>query len=529
MKFFETKNRGRAEVERKDTDERAALDRSHVSKLVDRLGTDDNTGIQFEERIREMANVPDDQDDVDLDTYEFAALEAPHMSGDDDQVENDQDFVPVSPRMADFVAFSEANSEMERQIQGFNDQISVVRRTWSSLRPFIDKFEVDMRRSDQIEKEREELSQDLATAKRALERAGRDLALRVGELAASNTRNSELRAEVEQRRQAALDANAKINRLRNEMAKANSDTAHFRSEMARLAAELEREVSAKENAEQSRIDLASKYSRLQQLEAQARNKAIETSLQNEKLLAQIPALVAEQENRQNELRAVNRDRGELQNRLMATQDRVIQLESEIQALQSQTASEAYTYRTELEMAQSDLRTAERAYAEAEIRFKEVQKQLRESEAWRQTSEYEIAALQKELDANRRELSTMSVKLSDLNLKYMADLVALDQERDQNRELQQNIEGLVAENRRMAKFESLYKASQAQIASLMGKISLLAEKSPDAALAGAVVAEAAEQVSTVDDQSEELDLEPTPLSAVNDQPDGDEDVRIVAAQ
>lgn len=522
MKFFETKNRGRNDTERKENEPRSTIDRSHVSKLVDRLGTEDNTGIQFDERIREMTSSTDDQDDVDIDAYEYEALGA----ADDDRSTADltadgQEFVQLSPRMADFTAFSEVNSDLDRQLQGFSEQIAVARRTWASLRPFVDKFEVDMRRSDQVETDRDELTQELANAKRQLERAGRDLALRVGELAASNTRNSELRAEVEQRRQTSLDANAKINRLRNEVAKANSDVAHFRNEIARLTAELEREVAAKENAEQARIELAGKYSRLQQMEAQARNKAIETSLQNEKLLSQIPTMVAEQENRQNELRAVNRDRGELQNRLMATQDRVIQLESEIQALQSQTASEAYTYRTELEMAQSDLRTAERAYSEAEIRFKEVQKQLRESEAWRQTSEYEIAALQKELDGNRREFSGMSVKLSDLNLKYMADLVSLDQERDQNRELQQQLEALVGENRRMAKFESLYKASQAQIAGLMGKISLLGEKAGDPQMAGAVVEE------------DDLDLGTTPLSAVNDQPSNEEndedDVRIVAAQ
>jgi len=520
MKFFETKNRGRGDMDRKENDQRSAMDRSHVSKLVDRLGTEDNTGIQFDERIREMTGSTDDQDDVDIDSYEYQALDA---RVDDNSVEDvtvdDQDYVQMSPRMSDFTAFSEVNTDLERQLQGFSEQIAVARRTWSSLRPFVDKFEVDMRRSDQVEKDRDELTAELANAKRGLERAGRDLALRVGELAASNTRNSELRAEVEQRRQSSLDANAKINRLRNEVAKANSDVAHFRNEIARLTAELEREVAAKENAEQSRIELAGKYSRLQQMEAQSRNKAIEAGLQNEKLLAQIPSMVADQENRQNELRAVNRDRGELQNRLMATQDRVIQLESEIQALQSQTASEAYTYRTELEMAQSDLRTAERAYSEAEIRFKEVQKQLRESEAWRQTSEYEIAALQKELDSNRREFSGMSVKLSDLNLKYMADLVSLDQERDQNRELQQNLEALVGENRRMAKFESLYKASQAQIAGLMGKISLLSDKGGEMAIAEAPV--------------DDLDLGATPRSAVNDQPrsedDDEDDVRIVAAQ
>lgn len=523
MKFFETITRGRGELDRKDESHAPGVDRSHVSRLVDRLGSEDDTGTQFNERVRDMAHSPENHDTVADTDYEYEVDEA--LDRDDRlDVEHDlSDDIPetsnLSPRMNDFVAFSDVNADLERQLMTFSEQVAVARRTWTAMRPFIDKFEVDFRRSDQVEKDRNDLTQELSNAKRALERSGRDLALRVGELAASNQRNSELRGEVEQRRQAALELNSKVNRLRNDLSKSNADVGNLRAEIAKLTADVERELAAKENAEQSRIDLAGKYARLQQLEAQARNKAIETALQNEKLLAQIPVLVAEQENRQNELRAVNRDRGELQNRLMALQDRVIQLESEIQALQSQTASEAYTYRTELEMAQSDLRTAQRAYAEAEVRFKEVQKQLRESEAWRQTAEYEIAALQKDLDSNRREFSAMSVKLSDLNLKYMADLVTLDQERDQNRELQQSLEAIMSENRRMAKFESLYKASQAQIASLMGKISLLAEKSGDAQLAATIVGD------------HDYDLEPTQLSAVNDQPRDETSggVRYVAAQ
>jgi chromosome segregation ATPase len=525
MKFFESITRGRADQVRRDDEAQPEMDRSHVSKLVDRLSSDEDTGITFNERVRDMTNSPDERAPVHTAEYEDEVEE--QVREPDELIEEEFDAevaatVDRTPRMSDFVAFTEVNSELERQLQTFSEQVAVARKTWSSMRPYVDKFEVDIRRSDQIEKDRDELTQELANAKRAMERSARDLALRVGELAASNTRNSELRAEVEQRRQAALEANSKLNRLRNELAKSNAEVTHLRNEIAKLTADIEREVAAKENAEQSRIELAGKHARLQQLEAQARNKAIETALQNEKLLAQIPVMVAEQENRQNELRAVNRDRGELQNRLMALQDRVIQLESEIQALQSQTASEAYTYRTELEMAQSDLRTAQRAYAEVEVRFKEVQKQLRESEAWRQTSEYEIAALQKELDSNRREFSAMSVKLSDLNLKYMADLVTLDQERDQSRELQQNIEALMSENRRMAKFESLYKASQAQIAGLMGKISLLAERTEDKDLVASVVAD------------EELDIAPSQFSAVNDQPrnnrgEEDGDVQFVAAQ
>ncbi len=100
--------------------------------------------------------------------------------------------------------------------------------------------------------------------------------------------------------------------------------------------------------------------------------------------------------------------------------------------------------------------------ESDSRHKELQKQLRDSEIARQAAENQIASLQAELEGARRERSEAAFKLSDVNLKYMTDLLSLDQQREQNKEFQYNIDSLLADKRRMAKFETLYKAAESQI-------------------------------------------------------------------
>ena len=383
-----------------------------------------------------------------------------------------------SPRLAEFAAFRAITSDMEDKLQAFSETVALSRLTFSSMQPFLEQFEADIQVSDEIERERNALTGELSDAKRALEVAQRELSAKLVALTAANDRNSELRIELEHRRQAAQEFSAKLDRARLEIDRLTSENATARAEIVKLVASLERETAEKENYYNTRVDLSNKLVKLQQSEAQTRNKLLEATLQNDKLTKMQPALVAEQEKLRNELRVAQREKAELQNRLLAAQDQAMQLESEIQGLQGHSASEAYAARTELEMHKSALRTSEKALAESEARHKELQKQLRESEAARQALENQIDTFQNELESARRERSEAAFKLSDVNLKYMTDLLSLDQQREQNKEFQYNIDALLADKRRMAKFETLYKAAESQIVSLKEKLALLAENLKD---------------------------------------------------
>ena len=506
VKFFDSLPRSQRQDVADQSASKHQNGKSHVSRL---LGALDGEGTQ---NARSNGNDAGFEVEVIVETGNF---DSPHdspkriLNFNDPANEFDSDDAnaqAMSPRMADFVAFNNVNRELERQLQSFSEQISISRRTWASILPYCDKLDQDVRRSDEIEKERDRLLVNEIDLNRANERANRELSLRTSELAATHARALELRTDVEQRKQLGLEMTSKANHLRQDLGKALAEVSAYKADIAKLTADLDLEAGLRETADHALIDLSGKFARLEHIEMQTRNRSIEINLQNDRLATQLPLLLAEQENRQNDLRVVVRERGDLQNRLSASQDHILQLDSEIQALNSQAASDTYTYQTNLEVLQSDLRVAERAQLESENRLKEAQKVSRELDARRQTSQFEIEALQRELEGGRREFSNLSVKLSDVNLKYMTDLVTLDVERERTVALQQTLENMSAENRRMSKFETLYKAAQTQVAGLMGRLSLLTEQAQEGSMAEALGRDYLHQT------------DPSKLIGENDQPD-----------
>lgn len=383
-----------------------------------------------------------------------------------------------SSRLAEFHAFRQIADDLEEKLRSFAEVVSMSRLTAQSMTPFLSKIEGDIQMGEEVERERDLLAGDLHEARRALEQAERDLDARSAALESAVERAEELQGELDQRRVAHQELLSRFERLRKDHERAQSDAAEARVEIVRLTSAVARESAEKESYFRSRVELSNKYAKLQQAEAQARNKYLELTIQYEKLAKAQPLMVAEQEKLRNELRASQREVASLQNRLLAAQDRTTQLETEMQALQGFSASEAYSTRTELEMQKSALRVAEKSVLEAEQVNKDMQRQLRDAEAARASLEEQLGELQAELKAVRDERADAAFKLSDVNLKYMADLLALDQQREQNKEFQNNIEALLAEKQRLGRYEALYKAAEGQIISLKEKLGLLAENLKD---------------------------------------------------
>lgn len=465
------------------------VDDEEVSAVIEdepELTAEDDVLAADDDADEEVESVAEDDETVaeavEDEREEFAL--APSMDpdeADDAELRADDDGGVrrfSSPRLAEFAAFRAITSEMESKLESFAETVAMSRLTFSSMAPFLAQFEVDIQVADSIEKERNALVGEIDDNKRSIEIVQRELAQKLAELAAANERNHELRTELELRRNSAHDLTAKHERLGKEVERLSVDLATARAEIVRLVAALERETAEKESYYQSRIDISNKYLKLQQSEAQVRNKFLELTAQHDKLAKSQPTLIAEQEKLRSELRVAQREKADMQNRLLATQDQIMQLESEIQSIQGHAASEAYSSKTELEMQKSALRTSEKALQESESRQMDLQRQLREAEAAKSTAESQVSLLQSELENVRKERSEATFKLSDVNLKYMTDLLSLDHQREQNKEFQYDIDALLAEKRRMAKFESLYKAADSQIVSLKEKLALLAETLKD---------------------------------------------------
>lgn len=370
-----------------------------------------------------------------------------------------------TPRLADFKAFVRINDQLVEQLGGLAEKIAASRRILGSVSPFIEKMEIEMRRFDGTETNLREVSNEFARLERNLERTQQELQIKTGEASALEARNTDLRAEMDRRRQMTLDVNSHNQKLRSEVSKLSNEVAFLRDKSSLLSSQLENANIEKDNLEQARTEISTKHAKLQQLESHTRNKALEVSMQNEKLIGQLTGLVAEQENIHAQIDLLNREKGELQNRLLSASDSVLLLESEVKTLKSQGAADLYAVRNELELAQSALRTAQHTNSELELRMNEARVRMEAAEANRKLAQAEAAASERELAETRSSVTAFESRMSELNVKYMADLLSLDQQREQIKLLRDQVEAVKAENHRLAKFEPLYRAAETQIAAL----------------------------------------------------------------
>ena len=370
-----------------------------------------------------------------------------------------------TPRLADFKAFVRINDQLVEQLGGLAEKIAASRRILGSVSPFIEKMEIEMRRFDGTETNLREVSNEFARLERNLERTQQELQIKTGEASALEARNTDLRAEMDRRRQMTLDVNSHNQKLRSEVSKLSNEVAFLRDKSSLLSSQLENANIEKDNLEQARTEISTRHAKLQQLESHTRNKALEVSMQNEKLIGQLTGLVAEQENIHAQIDLLNREKGELQNRLLSASDSVLLLESEVKTLKSQGAADLYAVRNELELAQSALRTAQHTNSELELRMNEARVRMEAAEANRKLAQAEAAASERELAETRSSVTAFENRMSELNVKYMADLLSLDQQREQIKLLRDQVEAVKAENHRLAKFEPLYRAAETQIAAL----------------------------------------------------------------
>ena len=485
MKFYEVFSSGKSKSPPEEPQE-AVQEPSHIGELMAGLKDEaDQTQSEFDQTVRVFSHgeVRDELErEQAVDEGAQPAEEIGETSETSEDAEQEADLPEVSSRMADFQAFAQINAEVDKQLRLVAERLLLSRRTWALAKPYVEQLQIEIGRADLVEDQAAEATREIAVLRKTNEATAAELAAKIGELAAANSRIAELRRESSTYRHEAFEAKHQSERLRAEAVKATSKIAQLRAELELMTTQLERESVARQNAVQARNELHANYSKLQQTEAQTRNSAIEISLQNEKLMAKLPELVARHEELSGQISSLNREKGELQNRLLAAQDTITQMQSEVRTLESQAASEAFSARTELEVSQGETRTALHAKSELELRLKEAQAELNAAAEWRQKGEHDIAILERELDKAKREHASAMARLSDLNVHYMSDLLALDQEREQGKQSHQSIEMLQAENRRLAKFETLLHSAEDQIEILRNRIRLLSAQ-PGAAVDG----------------------------------------------
>jgi myosin heavy subunit len=380
----------------------------------------------------------------------------------------------ISGRLSEFNGFNALNSDLTHQLSTVSDAISQSQRSFSAMQEFVRGFENDIYRAGQIEADRDELMSENIALKNELDKVSSRHAARVSESEMLQDRNKQLRAQLDARKSAQTELENRLERMAKELGDSRDAHDEISSDNQRLSNAHDRITSEKETLAEAKSELQDRYGKLRQTESELRGQILEFKLQNEKLNKVHGALVSDHEKLRNELRLTQREHSEAQNKFVLLEDETKQLQIENETLKSRSAADSYALRNELDMQKSTLRVSERALAEANARIKDLQRDLIDSENAQRGSTDRLSALQSEFEQEKKELSNANFKLSDVNLKYMSDLLSLDQQREQNKLFQHNVEVLIAENRRLAKFESLYQASENQIKDLKGKLNLFAE-------------------------------------------------------
>jgi myosin heavy subunit len=380
----------------------------------------------------------------------------------------------ISGRLNEYNSFANLNTDLSHQLSAVTDAISQSQRSFAAMQDFVRNFENDIYRSGQIEGDRDELMAENIALKNELDKISSRHAARVSESEMLQDRNKQLRAQLDARKSAQTEIESKLDRIAKELSEARDAQDDLSSDNQRLHNAHERVQAEKEALAEAKSELQDRYGKLRQAESELRGQILEYKLQNEKLNKVHGALVSDHEKLRNELRLTQRENSEAQNKYVLLEDETKQLQIENETLKSRAAADSYALRNELDMQKSTLRVSERALAEANARIKDLQRDLIDTENNQRTMAERLNAVQSEFEQEKKELSNANFKLSDVNLKYMSDLLSLDQQREQNKLFQHNVEVLIAENRRLAKFESLYQASENQIKDLKGKLNLFAD-------------------------------------------------------
>lgn len=379
----------------------------------------------------------------------------------------------ISPRIAEHRAIASATSEMTADLDQLSEQITIAKRVWSSMSAMISQLGDDLHRADETEAERDRLRSEAFSSKQSFDRLQRELGQTTEALKGVDGRNLDLRREIETLKHSLMEVSTQEKVLAENSQGLQVDNGKLRDEIAQLTARLDREMSARETIELARIELASKLARAQQQEAETRGRAIEISLENEKLTSQIPVLVAEQESFHGRLEASERERAEVRANWSKSQEIIAGLENDIQSLRGQMDAQVFAANAKVDASRAQLAEMDRVSAERDEDYGKLESQLRVAAQARQTLQSEIAALEKQVEAEKRENLLSQARMSDMHLKYTTQLLDVDSQREYAERIQENMEAVIEENRRLKKYESLYRSAESQVVGLRARFALLA--------------------------------------------------------
>ncbi|WP_421854173.1 hypothetical protein [Oricola sp.] len=236
----------------------------------------------------------------------------------------------------------------------------------------------------------------------------------------------------------------------------NADRASRLGEMEADAAHFNREVS---RLKEAKNDLAKEL-------VQAKNAASEAEFKLTGLHEQLEdagkmqqKLMTAQEKNAEERRLLKREAAALETKLANYEIKMDRLQSENEAVIARLASEKFAMQMETDSQRAEIRSLSKMRQDSEKTVLSLQKEIAQARLERDEAVTSYKDIVSTLETGRRDLTNANHSLSELNLKYSVDLIALDQLREENKDLVNRIEILQSENKRLAEYEVRYRASE----------------------------------------------------------------------
>ncbi len=270
-------------------------------------------------------------------------------------------------------------------------------------------------------------------------------------------------AKLEQSQEALRNAQEDTERARNDA----ESQAIAASESNKLIEKLEQE---NQRLRESRATTDAKLSETRKELSDLTFSSSELSMQHEKLSKLQKKMLIEHEKLAEEHRSLHRDYGLQQTKIADMEIRNERLKAENQDVAARLASEKFSMKKDHDALNSELSIFRKQNAGLAFENKNLLERLRVAETDRNKAKEALEELTRSLSNGRKELSSANLSISELNLKYSADLLTLDQLRDENRELRARVETLQSEKVKLTDYEAQAKTAVMRAEKLEAKLS-----------------------------------------------------------
>lgn len=380
------------------------------------------------------------------------------------------DPLPIkSPRMHEFEKFHGDFRNIVSNIEALTDALNKTRTNLHETGAFLPSVESEFHRNAILESENTKLSDDNLRRERQVKVIETAVSEKEAMLEAMKIRESELASELEMTRKRLNDgrmalatSEENVQRMEKELEKASGSV--NQATEANLKLEHENESIRERNAV-----LAADLSKSLKQESEVRRRYDEFVNRFDAETRRYQSMTSEYETAKRETARLQKERADLKTRLDALGSEKSRLEEESNEMSNRLRGELYAQRSELNNLESRLRLFEQSERELHDQLAEAKHSSQNAEREKMTVRAELDSARRELDSAKRELSAKTANLSEVNLRYMSDLMGLDYQKQQNEELKNSIKSLSAENQRLAQFQAMYKAAEDQISDMRVKL------------------------------------------------------------